>query len=58
VRGEDKAVPVPTAPKNLKDLTQTAIANVDRPLLHSVWHEVDYRLDVCRATNGAHVELT
>ena len=27
--------------------------NVNR---HNVWEEFDYRLDVCRATNGAHIE--
>jgi hypothetical protein len=25
--------------------------------LQNVWHEVEYRLDVCRATNEAHIEL-
>ena len=23
---------------------------------HKVWEELDYRLDVCRVTNGAHIE--
>ncbi|GBM70342.1 hypothetical protein AVEN_200348-1 [Araneus ventricosus] len=26
-------------------------------VLTRVWEELDYRLDVCRATNGAHIEL-
>jgi hypothetical protein len=34
-----------------------AIVKTDQPLLQNVWHEVGYRLDVCRATNGAHTEL-
>jgi hypothetical protein len=42
---------------NLKDRIQTAIAKTDQPLLQNVWHEVEYHLDVCRATNGAHTEL-
>jgi hypothetical protein len=28
----------------------------DQLLLQNVWHDVEYRLDVCRATNGAHIE--
>jgi hypothetical protein len=34
-----------------------AIAKTDQPLLQNVRHLVEYRLDVCRATNGAHTEL-
>ncbi|GBM40191.1 hypothetical protein AVEN_80191-1 [Araneus ventricosus] len=26
-------------------------------VLTRVWEELDYRLDVCKATNGAHIEL-
>jgi hypothetical protein len=29
-----------------------AIAKIDQPLLQNVCHEVEYLLDVCRATNG------
>jgi hypothetical protein len=29
----------------------------DQPLLQNMWHEVEYCLDVCRATEGAHIEL-
>jgi len=25
-------------------------------MLHSVWQETDYRWDVCRITNGSHIE--
>jgi len=25
-------------------------------MLYTVWNELDYRVDVCRITNGAHVE--
>jgi hypothetical protein len=41
----------------VKDHLQTAIAKTDQPLSQNVWHEVEYHLDVCRATNGAHTEL-
>ena len=25
-------------------------------MLQTVWNELDYRVDVCRITNGAHIE--
>jgi hypothetical protein len=25
-------------------------------MLHRVWGELDYRLDICRVTRGAHIE--
>ena len=25
-------------------------------MLHTVWNELDYRVDVCRITKGAHIE--
>jgi hypothetical protein len=43
--------------KNFKDRVRTATAKTDQPLLQIVWHEVEYLLDVCRATNGAHIKL-
>jgi hypothetical protein len=30
-------------------------ANVDQSELHVTWEEFDYRVDVFRATNGAHI---
>jgi hypothetical protein len=41
---------------NLKDRTRTAIARIDQPLLQNVWQEVEYRPDVCKATNTANPE--
>jgi hypothetical protein len=26
-------------------------------MLHRIWHELEYRLDVLRATKGAHIEV-
>jgi hypothetical protein len=26
-------------------------------MLQATWDEVEYRLDICRATNGAHIEI-
>ena len=33
-----------------------AVATTDNAMLGRVWQELDYRLDVCRVTNGAHIE--
>jgi hypothetical protein len=33
----------------------TAIA-ADAPMLTRVWQELEYRIDVCRITRGAHIE--
>jgi hypothetical protein len=41
----------------LKDRIRTAIAILDQDLLQNVWHEVEYLLDMCRATNGVHIVL-
>jgi hypothetical protein len=30
--------------------------NIDTPLLMRVWQELEYRIDVCRVTRGAHIE--
>jgi hypothetical protein len=50
-------LPMPIMTKNLKNLLQTATAKSNQPLSQNVWHEVEYCLDVCRATNGAHIKL-
>jgi hypothetical protein len=34
----------------------TAIASSTRDTLHKVWDELDYRLDICHVTRGAHIE--
>ena len=41
----------------LKTRIEDAIANVTVEMLQNVWREVEYRLDILRATNGAHVEV-
>ena len=46
-------------PANLEELKQritAALENVTKDMLQRVWHEFDYRLDVCRVTGGAHIE--
>ena len=34
-----------------------ACATVTPELLRNTWQELEYRLDICRATRGAHMEV-
>ena len=50
---------VPPLPCDLADLNARIIAavmNVDALMLTRVWQELEYRIDVCRVTRGAHIE--
>ena len=40
----------------LKVRIRTAIETITADMLHKVWNELDYRVDVCRITKGAHIE--
>jgi hypothetical protein len=42
---------------DLKERIIDAIATADSAMLERTWMEIEYRLDVLRATNGAHVEV-
>jgi hypothetical protein len=33
-----------------------AVAAIDRQLSQHVRQELDYRIDICRVTNGGHIE--
>jgi hypothetical protein len=33
-----------------------AVATIDRQMLQRVRQELDYRIDICRFTNGGHIE--
>jgi len=41
---------------NLKIQIIAAVKNIDASILTRVWQELEYRIDVCRVTHGAHVE--
>jgi hypothetical protein len=50
---------VPPLPRSLSELRQrisSAIASVTSDTLHKVWDELDYLLEICRVTCGAHIE--
>jgi hypothetical protein len=40
---------------SLKARRRDAIELAIREMLQGVWQGVEYRLDICRVTNGAHV---
>ena len=40
----------------LKVRIRTAIETITADMLQTVWNELDCRVDVCRITNGAHIE--
>jgi hypothetical protein len=40
----------------LKARIIAAVKNIDAPMLTGVWQELEYRIDVCRVTRGAHIE--
>ncbi|KAG8296692.1 hypothetical protein J6590_051673 [Homalodisca vitripennis] len=42
---------------HLKERIYEAVSSVTRDVLHSVWAEIDHRLDVCRAICGGHIEI-
>jgi len=42
---------------NLKARITDAFATITEDMLENTWREIDYRLDVLRATKGEHVEV-
>ena len=40
----------------LRDGITHALQTITADMLHQVWDEFDYRVDVCRVTQGAHIE--
>ena len=49
--------PLPANLPELRDRFREAVAAVTPDMLiNVVWEELAYRLDVCRVTNGAHIE--
>ena len=54
----DWSIPRPLSASidEMKQRITSALDNVIGDLLQRVWQEVNYRLDVCRVTGGAHIE--
>jgi hypothetical protein len=43
--------------QHLKARIRDAVATVTPNMFQATWKEVEHRLDICRATNGAHIEI-
>ena len=56
VKGLVYIPPLPTSLEELKQRITEVLENVMQDMLQRVWQELDYRLDVCRVTGGAHIE--
>jgi len=41
----------------LSVLITLSIETVTRDMIQKTWQEIEFRLDVSRATNGAHIEM-
>ena len=48
--------PLPMFFKELRDRITHALQTITTDKLHRVWDEFDYRVDVCRVTQGVHIE--
>jgi len=48
--------PLPGSIQEMKVGIRTAIETIAADMLQTVWNELDYRVDVCRITKGAHIE--
>ena len=42
---------------DLKERITAAVETTDEEMLRRTWIKIQYRLDVLRATNGAHIEI-
>ena len=55
---KDKVYSTPVADvETLKERITAALATVTTDILENTWREIEFRLDVLRATKGAHVEI-
>ena len=48
--------PIPRDLPQMRQRTAEAVAAIDRKTLHRVWQELHYRIDICRITQGGHIE--
>jgi len=48
--------PLHTSIPEVKVRIRTATETITEDMLQTVWNELDYCVDVCRITKGAHIE--
>jgi hypothetical protein len=51
-----KTTPLSRDLTDLKARIIAAVKNIDAPMLTHVWQELEYHIDLCRVTRGAHIE--
>ena len=56
VKDQVDAPPLPASIPQLKVRIRIAIETITADLLQTVWNDLDYRVDVCGITKGAHIE--
>jgi len=56
VKGQVYVPPLPASNPELKVRIRTAIQTITADMQQKVWNVLDYRVDVCRITKGAHIE--
>ena len=56
VKDQVYVTPLPASIPELKVRIRTAIETITADTIETVWNELDYRVDVCRITKGAHIE--
>jgi len=56
VKDQDNAFPLRASIPEVQVRFITAIETITAEMLQTVWNELDYRVDVCRITKGAHIE--
>jgi hypothetical protein len=56
VKDSDYVPPLPMSLKEHRHRITHALQTITADMLHPVWDEFDYRVDVCRVTPGAHIE--
>ncbi|PNF39548.1 hypothetical protein B7P43_G11105 [Cryptotermes secundus] len=49
-------LPLPTSIHELRDRKTHTLQAITADMLHWVWDEFDYHVDVCHVTQGAHME--
>jgi len=53
---EVSVLPLPASIPEMKVRMRTALGTITADMLQTVWNELDYPVDVCRLTKGAHIE--
>ena len=43
--------------QHLQERITSAIETVTEDMIQKTWQEIEFRLDISRATNGAHIEM-